>query len=424
MLRANNLTNRSRKILLAIRTCLRIRVQDRRELNQITVHATATCILLTMHNTTTITMRNGHIGACRRITQHRVKSSNCMLQLRNQLRIISTRSLRKILLQALNIRLQTLHSLRQRFILSLQMLGSVLTQGRRRIIQALTHLSNLRTGASQRRINLVDRINSALQKRHLRRILRGETVSNDSRTRQIRSKTRLHRNIEGRRTKILRLDLQHKRRRTTSHRRRRNSTPLNNSLTFIIGAHHTIRRRISSIRGRNNLSRRTRKNSRSGNRERSTNRCRASTASTGCVIGDVLGLHRQVLNRNLNRDFATIAVQIIQVSAATALSRILQAHTHGKVINDVLGLELHIARGARAVLVINVNVGRLNRRDIAVTAHLNIHVLQNISSVLHLVGALGSDSALIGRGAIVVRARGTRRENQCRSDTQNQRESE
>ena len=237
------------------------------------------------------------------------------------------------------------------------MLGSVLTQGRRRIIQALTHLSNLRTSTSQRRINLVDRINSALQKRHLRRILRGETVSNDSCARQIRSKTRLHRNVKGRRTKILRLDLQHKRRGTTSHRRRGNSTPLNNSLTFIIGAHHTIRRRISSIRGCNNLSRRTRKNSRSSNRERSTNRRRASTASTGRIIGDVLGLHGQVLNRNLNRDFAAVTIQIIQVSAATALSRILQAHTYRKVIDNVFGFELHIARGARTILVINVNVG-------------------------------------------------------------------
>ena len=422
--RADNLTNRSRKILLAVRTCLRIRIQNSRQLNQITVHATATRTLLTMHNTTTAAMRNRHIGASRRITQHRVKSSNSTLQLRNQLRIISTRSLRKILLQALNIRLQTLHSLRQRFILSLQMLGSVLTQGRRRIIQALTHLSNLRTSASQRRINLVDRINSALQKRHLRRVLRGETVSNDSCTRQIRSKTRLHRNVEGRRTKILRLDLQHKRRGTTSHRRCRNSAPLNNSLTFIIGAHHTIRRRISSIRGRNNLSRRTRENSRSSNRERSTNRCGASTASTGCIIGDVLGLHRQVLDRNLNRDFAAVAVQIIQVSAATALSRILQAHTHRKVINDVLRLELHIARGARTILVIDVNVGRLNRRNLAVTTHLNIHVLQNISSVLYLAGTLRSNSTLIGRGAVIVRARGAGRENKCRRDTQNQREAE
>ena len=197
---------------------------------------------------------------------------------------------------------------------------------------------------------------------------------------------------------------------------------MNNSLTFIIGAHHAIRRRISSVRGRNNLGRRARKNGRSSDGERSTNRCGASTAGTGCIIGDVLSLHRQVFDRNLNGDFAAVTVQIIQVSAATALARILQAHTHGKVIDDVLGLELNVARGARAVLVINVNVGRLNRRDIAVTAHLNIHVLQNISSVLHLTGALGSD--LIGRGAIVVRARGTRRENQCRSDTQNQRESE
>ena len=304
------------------------------------------------------------------------------------------------------------------------MFGSVLTQGRRRIIQALTHLSNLRTSASQRRINLVDRINSALQERHLRRILRGETISNDSRTRQIRSKTRLHRNVEGRRTKILCLNLQHKRRGTTSHRRRGNSTPLNNSLTFIIGAHHTIRRRISSIRGRNNLSRRTRENSRSSNRERSTNRSRASTASTGCIIGDVLGLHRQVLDRNLNRDFAAVAVQIIQVSAATALSRILQAHTYRKVINDVLRLELHIARGARTILVIDVNVGRLNRRNLAVTTHLNIHVLQNISSVLHLAGTLRSNSTLIGRGTVIVRARGAGRENKCRRDTQNQREAE
>ena len=304
------------------------------------------------------------------------------------------------------------------------MLGSVLTQGRRRIIQALTHLSNLRTSASQRRINLVDGINSALQKRHLRRILRGETVSNDSCTRQIRSKARLHRNIEGRRTKILCLNLQHKRRRTTSHRRCRNGAPLNNSLTFIIGAYHTIRRRISSIRGRNNLSRRTRENSRSSNRERSTNRCGASTASTGCIIGDVLGLHRQVLDRNLNRDFAAVAVQIIQVSAATALSRILQAHTHRKVINDVLRLELHIARGARTILVIDVNVGRLNRRNLAVTTHLNIHVLQNISSVLYLAGTLRSNSSLIGRGAVIVRARGAGRENKCRRDTQNQREAE
>ena len=422
--RADNLTNRSRKILLAVRTCLRIRIQNSRQLSQITVHATAIRALLTMHNTTTAAMRNRHIGARRRITQHRVKSGNSTLQLRNQLRIISPRSLRKILLQALNIRLQTLHSLRQRFILSLQMLSSVLTQSRRRIIQALTHLSNLRTSASQRRINLVDGINSALQKRHLRRILRSETISNDSRTRQIRSKTRLHRNIEGRRTKILRLNLQHKRRRTSSHRRRRNSAPLNNSLALLISAHHTISRRISCIRGRNNLSRRTRKNSRSSNRERSANRCRASAASAGRIVGDVLSLHRQVLNRNLNRDFATVTIQIIQVSAATALSRILQAHTHRKVIDDVLRLELNIARGARTVLVINVNVGRLNRRDIAVTAHLNIHVLQNISSVLHLTGALRSNSALIRRGAVIVRARGARRENKCRRDTQNQREAE
>ena len=54
--RADNLTNRSRKILLAIRTCLRIRIQNSRQLNQITVHATATRALLTMHNTTTAAM--------------------------------------------------------------------------------------------------------------------------------------------------------------------------------------------------------------------------------------------------------------------------------------------------------------------------------------------------------------------------------
>ena len=304
------------------------------------------------------------------------------------------------------------------------MLGSVLTQSRRRIIQALTHLSNLRTSASQRRINLVDGINSALQKRHLRRILRSETISNDSRTRQIRSKTRLHRNIEGRGAKILRLNLQHKRRRTTSHRRRRNSSPLDNSLTFIIGAHHTISRRISSVRGRNNLSRRTRKNSRSSNREWSANRCRASAASAGRIVGDVLSLHRQVLNRNLNRDFAAVTIQIIQVSAATALSRILQAHTHRKVINDVLRLELHIARGARTILVIDVNVGRLNRRNLAITTHLNIHVLQNISSVLYLTGALRSNSTLIGGRVVIVATRGAGRENKRRRDTQNQREAE
>ena len=34
--------------------------------------------------------------------------------------------------------------------------------------------------------------------------------------------------------------------------------------------------------------------------------------------------------------------------------------------------------------------------DLTVTAHLNIHVLQNISSVLYLTGALRSNSTLIG----------------------------
>ena len=86
--------------------------------------------------------------------------------------------------------------------------------------------------------------------------------------------------------------------------------------------------------------------------------------------------------------------------------------------------ELHIARGARTILVIDVNVGRLNRRNLAVTTHLNIHVLQNISSVLYLAGTLRSNSTLIGRGTVIVRARGAGRENKCRRDTQNQREAE
>ena len=141
------------------------------------------------------------------VPQCRVEGAHGALQLGYQLRIIGLSGFGKISFQITDLIAELLHAFGELLVTAFKVFGGAITQRTSSGIQVFAQLINLVTSREQGAVHIRNNLHGALQQRHLVLVVLIEPVSEHVFTGQRVSKPRLHRDIEVRNLKVLRIHL-------------------------------------------------------------------------------------------------------------------------------------------------------------------------------------------------------------------------